>query len=198
MALRAGEQARHLWTGGFGRLYDDRVSAPDFGFIRLYPYEQSRSGHHFQCAGLYEAQSGGDGRIPFSAQLFAHADRCGIGDRNGSYTYYLRNADGSPMLDPDGKMMTEVRDFKPYFLLDGRLSWEKEGVEALFRRDEHDRYPLFRFRRVGDARRLVFGRYRRDDRVMSGKVCLWRAGIESRPVLSLRKVSYCEIRPWNT
>ena len=42
-------------------------TSPDFGFIRLYPYEQSRSGHHFQCAGLYEAQSGGDGRIPFSA-----------------------------------------------------------------------------------------------------------------------------------
>ena len=34
--------------------------------------------------------------------------------------------------------------------------------------------------------------------ILSGKVCLWRAGIESRPVLSLRKVSYCEIRPWNT
>ena len=52
-------------------------------------------------------------------------------DRNGSYTYYLRNADGSLMLDPDGKMMTEVRDFKPYFLLDGRLSWEK-GVCRLY------------------------------------------------------------------
>ena len=53
-------------------------------------------------------------------------------DRNGSYTYYLRNADGSLMLDPDGKMMTEVRDFKPYFLLDGRLSWEKKGWKLYF------------------------------------------------------------------
>lgn len=31
------------------------------------------------------------------------------------------------MLDPDGKMMTEVRDFKPYFLLVGRRRG-KEGV----------------------------------------------------------------------
>ena len=37
-------------------------------------------------------------------------------DLNGSYTYYLRNVDGSLMLAPDGKMMPEVRGFKPYFL----------------------------------------------------------------------------------
>ena len=65
-----------VWREELGKWHSEQ--APDFGFIRLYPYEQSRSGHHFQCAGLYEAQSGGDGRIPFSAQLFAHADRCGI------------------------------------------------------------------------------------------------------------------------
>lgn len=46
-------------------------------------------------------------------------------DRNGAYTAYLRNPDGSLQTDPDGTMMTEMRDFKPYFLLDGRLSWEK-------------------------------------------------------------------------
>lgn len=46
-------------------------------------------------------------------------------DRNGCYTHYLRHADGSLMTDDDGSMQTEMRDFKPYFLLDGRLSWEK-------------------------------------------------------------------------
>ncbi|MEG1759705.1 MAG: TonB-dependent receptor plug domain-containing protein [Alistipes sp.] len=46
-------------------------------------------------------------------------------DRNGSYTYYLRKADGSLQLDDKGAKMTEVRDFKPYFLLDSRLAWEK-------------------------------------------------------------------------
>ena len=52
-------------------------------------------------------------------------------DRNGSYTYYLRNADGSLMLDPDGKMMTEVRDSRPYFLWDGRLSGERRGGNSI-------------------------------------------------------------------
>lgn len=37
-------------------------------------------------------------------------------DRNGSYTYYPTANDSS---------VSEVRDFKPYFLLDGRLQWEK-------------------------------------------------------------------------
>ena len=37
-------------------------------------------------------------------------------DRNGSYTHYPVPGDSS---------VTEVRDYKPYFLLDGRLSWEK-------------------------------------------------------------------------
>lgn len=46
-------------------------------------------------------------------------------DRNGAYTAYLRNPDGSLRTDSDGTMLTEMRDFKPYFLLDGRISWEK-------------------------------------------------------------------------
>lgn len=46
-------------------------------------------------------------------------------DRNGAYTAYLRNSDGSLRTDSDGSMLTEMRRFKPYFLLDGRLSWEK-------------------------------------------------------------------------
>ena len=37
-------------------------------------------------------------------------------DRNGSYTYYPTANDSS---------VSEVRDFKPYFQLDGRLQWEK-------------------------------------------------------------------------
>lgn len=37
-------------------------------------------------------------------------------DRNGSYTYYPVVNDSS---------VSEVRDFEPYFLLDGRLQWEK-------------------------------------------------------------------------
>ena len=37
-------------------------------------------------------------------------------DRNGSYTAYPVPGDSST---------TETRDYKPYFLLDGRLSWEK-------------------------------------------------------------------------
>ena len=39
-----------------------------------------------------------------------------IYDRNGSYTYYPVVNDSS---------VSEVRDFEPYFLLDGRLQWEK-------------------------------------------------------------------------
>lgn len=37
-------------------------------------------------------------------------------DRNGSYVHYPVAGDAS---------VSEVRDYKPYFLLDGRLSWEK-------------------------------------------------------------------------
>lgn len=37
-------------------------------------------------------------------------------DRNGAYTHYPVPGDSS---------VTEVRDYSPYFLLDGRLSWEK-------------------------------------------------------------------------
>lgn len=37
-------------------------------------------------------------------------------DRNGSYTAYP---------EPGKASVTEVRDYKPYFLLDGRLTWEK-------------------------------------------------------------------------
>ena len=37
-------------------------------------------------------------------------------DRNGSYTAYPVTGNSS---------ITEVRDYKPYFLLDGRLAWEK-------------------------------------------------------------------------
>ena len=43
-------------------------------------------------------------------------------DRNGSYTDYPRPGDSS---------VSEVRDYKPYFLLDGRLSWEK-GICRLY------------------------------------------------------------------
>lgn len=39
-----------------------------------------------------------------------------LGDRNGRYTYYPVAGDSSQY---------ESRDFEPYFLLDGRLSWEK-------------------------------------------------------------------------
>ncbi|MEG2365765.1 MAG: TonB-dependent receptor [Alistipes sp.] len=46
-------------------------------------------------------------------------------DRNGAYTYYMRNADGSIQTNAEGNRVTEMRDCKPYFLLDGRLSWEK-------------------------------------------------------------------------
>lgn len=49
-------------------------------------------------------------------------------DRYGSYTHYLRHADGSIMTDDAGSMMTELRDFRPYFLLDARLAWEKGAV----------------------------------------------------------------------
>ena len=43
-------------------------------------------------------------------------------DRNGSYTHYPVAGDAS---------VTEVRSYEPYFLLDGRLSWEK-GVCRLY------------------------------------------------------------------
>ncbi len=46
-------------------------------------------------------------------------------DRNGAYTAYLRNPDGSLAVDGEGAMKTEMRDFEPYFLLDARISWEK-------------------------------------------------------------------------
>lgn len=49
-------------------------------------------------------------------------------DRNGSYTAYPRNADGSLKFDDDGSRITEIREFRPYFLLDGRLSWGKGAV----------------------------------------------------------------------
>ena len=43
-------------------------------------------------------------------------------DRNGSYTHYPVAGDAS---------VSEVRDYEPYFLLDGRLQWEK-GVCRLY------------------------------------------------------------------
>ena len=49
----------------------------------------------------------------------------------GAYTHYLRDADGTLLRDENGSMLTEQRDFEPYFLLDGRLSWEK-GVVRLY------------------------------------------------------------------
>ena len=52
-------------------------------------------------------------------------------DRYGAYTHYLRDADGTLLRDENGSMLTEQRDFEPYFLLDGRLSWEK-GVVRLY------------------------------------------------------------------
>ena len=43
-------------------------------------------------------------------------------DRNGSYTHYPVPGDPS---------LSEVRDYEPYFLLDGRLQWEK-GIRRLY------------------------------------------------------------------
>ncbi len=43
-------------------------------------------------------------------------------DRNGSYTHYPAAGDPS---------VSEIRDYKPYFLLDARLSWEK-GICRLY------------------------------------------------------------------
>lgn len=43
-------------------------------------------------------------------------------DRNGSYTHYPVPGDPS---------LSEVRDYEPYFLLDGRLQWEK-GICRLY------------------------------------------------------------------
>lgn len=48
-------------------------------------------------------------------------------DRFGNYTHYLRNADGSFVVDDQGNKQTELRRFKPYFLLDGRVAWERKG-----------------------------------------------------------------------
>lgn len=49
-------------------------------------------------------------------------------DRYGSYTAYLRNADGSLKFDAEGHMVTEQVDFKPYFLLRARLRYESGPV----------------------------------------------------------------------
>lgn len=45
-----------------------------------------------------------------------------IYDRNGSYLHYRVSGDSS---------VSETRDYKPYFLLDGRLAWEK-GICKLY------------------------------------------------------------------
>ncbi len=45
-----------------------------------------------------------------------------VADRNGSYTHYPHSGDSS---------VTETRDYKPFFLLDGRLQWEK-GICRLY------------------------------------------------------------------
>ena len=45
-----------------------------------------------------------------------------VAHRNGSYTHYPVSGDAS---------VTETRDFKPYFLLDARLAWEK-GICRLY------------------------------------------------------------------
>lgn len=45
-----------------------------------------------------------------------------VGDRNGSYTHYPVAGDSS---------VSETRDFEPFFLLDGRLQWEK-GICRLY------------------------------------------------------------------
>lgn len=46
-------------------------------------------------------------------------------DRYGGYTAYLRDENGVLLTDDTGAMVTEMRDFKSYFLLDARLAWEK-------------------------------------------------------------------------
>lgn len=51
-------------------------------------------------------------------------------DRYGFYNRYLRDASGALLTDDAGRMVTEEVEFKPYFLLDGRLGWQK-GVLAL-------------------------------------------------------------------
>lgn len=43
-------------------------------------------------------------------------------DRNGSYTDYPTPGDAS---------VSQVRDYEPYFLLDGRLSWEKASAGSM-------------------------------------------------------------------
>ena len=50
-------------------------------------------------------------------------------DRFGSYTHYVRDDAGEAIRNPDdGSYVTEVRQFRPYFTLDGRLSWSKGAV----------------------------------------------------------------------
>ena len=49
-------------------------------------------------------------------------------DRFGSYTHYMRGNDGEPLRDGDGNFVTESRPFRPYFTLDGRVSWSKGSV----------------------------------------------------------------------
>ena len=52
-------------------------------------------------------------------------------DRFGSYTHYVRDESGNAVKDDDGNYVTESRPFRPYFTLDGRLSWSK-GVVRLY------------------------------------------------------------------
>lgn len=65
-------------------------------------------------------------RLPLNLSLWLSASVC---DRFGSYTHYVRGVDGEVLRDEGGEMLTELRDFKPYCLLDGRLSWSKGAVK---------------------------------------------------------------------
>ena len=49
-------------------------------------------------------------------------------DRYGSYNAYLRDSRGNLLYDAGGRMQTEARDFKPYFLLDARIRYEIGAV----------------------------------------------------------------------
>jgi len=51
-------------------------------------------------------------------------------DRYGTYNEYLRDADGNLLRDENGVMQTVKRDFKPYFLLDCRLAWERGAFKV--------------------------------------------------------------------
>lgn len=126
------EQESHLGT--FGAEVSGGWNRPT-GFLRSlslsYGYLTTEKLDHAVTSSIFDYMQH-KASISAGVRFLRRFSLCVTGsvfDRYGSYNEYLRNDDGSIRKDEAGKMVTRLRPFDPYFLLDGRLSWQKGIVE---------------------------------------------------------------------